>query len=165
MTISLTTDSIYTALREYISLMLDYPPDKVRRAYVDNIPPPASYPYCYATVLRISRNATNVAEYEDNAKRVSSSQILDVQLDFYGQDGFDDANIIKTIFRDEVSVDFFKSRGLVPLYSDDIEMSGETDDNENWRVRNILTLHFNIHPSVILPQDFAESLEIENEGL
>ena len=156
----LTQDAIYTALRAYVKDMLGYDDDHVRRAYINNIPLP-TYPFVLITDVRASDNATNEHGYDGvgNTVKISTSQIIDVQFDFYGQDSNDDAQLIEQIFRDPVSTDYFSSYGIVPLYADDVIQTGRTDENENFMVRNALTLHFNAHPQVTLAQDFFTSIE------
>lgn len=162
---STTNSGIYTALRTYIKNFLGYDDDHTRRAYIDNIPLPTE-PFVFITVKPIQRNATNEHSYTDDIENnvhtqdISGSFILDVQFDFYGQESVDAANLIKTIFRDEKSTDFFAQYGLVPLYEDDIIPMPTVSENENFLVRNSLTVHFNLKQSYSYPQDFFDNIEI-----
>jgi hypothetical protein len=161
MSTSLTLENIYLSVGKYLKDYLGWDDDKIRRAYSDNIPVP-EYPYVFITVLNPKRNATNEHVYnaaqQTNGIRVS--QILEVQLDFYGQESYDQASEIQAIFRDEYSVNKFEGTGLVPLFTDDIIPTSRTDENENFLVRNTLTLSFNIHPDVVVPQDFFAAADI-----
>lgn len=161
--VSLTASGIYTALRAYLKSTCTLDDDKVRRAYIDNIPTPFPYPFVYVTILSPKRNSTNANAYDvTNSKSgKSASYILDVQLDFYGQDSIDLAMIVKTLFRDKYSVDYFASSGLVPLFADDITQSSSTDEKGNFMVRNTMTLHFNTQPVVSVAQDFFNAAEID----
>lgn len=167
--ISLTASGVYTALRAYLKDTLTLADDKVRRAYIDNIPLPLPYPFVYVTILSPKRNSTNANAYDttNNKDGKSASYILDVQLDFYGQDSLDLAMIVKTLFRDKYSVDYFASSGIVPLYADDITQSSSTDEQGNFMVRNTMTLHFNIQPVISVSQDFfgAASIEVKKANL
>ena len=161
--VSLTASGIYTALRAYLKNTCTLEDDKVRRAYVDNIPLPFPYPFVYVTILSPKRNSTNADIYDTTNSKdgKNASYILDVQLDFYGQDSIDLAMVVKTLFRDKYSVDYFASSGLVPLYADDITQSGSTDEKGNFMVRNTMVLHFNTQPIVTVAQDFFGTAEID----
>lgn len=159
---TLTQDAIYTAVRGYLKEFLEYDEEHTRRAFVDNVPLP-TYPFVLVTLVRNAGNATNEHSYNATAgtKTISTSQIIDVQLDFYGPDSNDDAEVIEQIFRDTVSTDYFADSGLVPLYADEVIQTGRTDENQNFMVRNTLTLHFNVHPQITLAQDFFTSVDAQ----
>lgn len=162
-TISLTLDNIYDALHGYLKNVTGLADDKIVRAYQDNVPTPFGYPFIYMSVKGNTRNATNESAYNTltDSKTVKWSNILDIQLDFYGQDSMDIAQVVKGLFRDEFSVNFFEGKGLVPLYADEPLMSASEDEKGNFMVRNTMTLHFNTHPSAILTQQFFEEAEVE----
>lgn len=172
--ISLTEDDCYQWLIKYIRKVSGYCKESVCRAYVDNVPMPNEYPFAYISMRKSSSHATNEHDYtkpddEKNvagSKKISQSMILDVQVDFYGQDARNEALLVQTLFRDSFSTDFFNGSGLVPLYADDdVPESGSEDEKKNWKVRNTLTLHFNIHPAVVIPQDFFSEAEITTTRL
>lgn len=162
-TISLSLDDIYDALHSFLINVTGLAADKVVRAYQDNVPTPFPYPFIYMSVRQNVRNATNEHAYSSllNQNAVSWSNILDVQLDFYGQDSMDIAQVVKGLFRDEYSVNFFEVSGLVPLYADEPMMSASEDEKGNFMVRNTMTLHFNTHPKAVLAQDFFEEAEVK----
>ena len=163
MNITITQDLIFTSVISYLKELTGYDQEHIRRAFQDNIGVPEDYPYVYVTLLNPKRNATNEHKYDSQSEGmiVKTSMLLDVQLDFYGQDSIDQANIVCQLFRDEFSVNFFQDSGLVPLDSDDVIGNvGSEDENSNWKIRNILTLHFNIHPEVVAPQQFFDSINL-----
>ena len=161
-TISLSLDNIYDALHSFLINVTSLAADKVVRAYQDNVPTPFGYPFIYMSVRQNTRNSTNSRGYNTTTDKaaVSWSNILDVQLDFYGQDSMDLAQIVKGLFRDGYSVNFFEGKGLVPLYADEPIMSSSEDEKGNFMVRNTMTLHFNTHPTVTIAQDFFEEAEV-----
>lgn len=162
LTVSLTADSIYDSVHAFLKSVLGWDKEKIVRAFQDNVPTPFGYPFIYMSIKQNTRNSTNSRAYSSLTSKagVSWSNILDVQLDFYGQDSMDDAQIVKGIFRDDYAVDFFRSSGLVPLYADEPMMSASEDEKGNFMVRNTMILHFNTHPSVVIPQDFFGNAEI-----
>lgn len=161
-TISLTLDNIYDALHSYLKNVTGLVDDKIVRAYQDNVPTPFGYPFIYMSVKQNTRNATNENEYNKvtDSKSIKWSNILDIQLDFYGQDSMDIAQVVKGLFRDEYSVDFFEDKGLVPLYADEPLMSASEDEKGNFMVRNTMILHFNTHPKATLAQQYFEEAEV-----
>lgn len=160
--ISLTTDKVYDSVHSFLTTVLGIVSDKVVRAYQDNVPTPFPYPFIYMSIRQNARNSTNMSAYNTVTSKntVKWSGILDVQLDFYGQDSMDQAQVVKGLFRDGYGVNFFEASGLVPLYADEPVMSASEDEKGNFMVRQTMALHFNIHPSVIIPQDFFENAEI-----
>ena len=161
-TISLTLDNIYDYLHSFLTTVTGLDAVKVVRAYQDNVPTPFDYPFIYMSVKQNTRNSTNSHDYNTLMSKsgVSWSNILDVQLDFYGQDSMDIAQVIKGLFRDEFAVNFFEGKGLVPLYADEPMMSSTEDEKGNFMVRNTMILHFNTHPGVTIPQDFFEEAKV-----
>lgn len=160
--ISLTTDSVYDAVHSFLVAVLGVAADKVVRAYQDNVPTPFPYPFIYMSIRQNTRNSTNMNVYNTVTSKstVGWSNILDVQIDFYGQDSMDQAQVVKGLFRDDYGVNFFEETGLVPLYADEPVMSASEDEKGNFMVRQTMTLHFNTHPQVVIPQDFFENAEI-----
>jgi len=161
---SITNDDVYKAIIKFLKDITEYGDTKILRAYIDNVPLP-DYPFVYITVLKNIRNATNEKETTDTTalhqEKVSTSRILDVQLDFYGQDSIDEANAVESLFRDGYAVNYFQDSGIIPLYADDIITSGSgKDENENFKVRNTIILHFNLHPEIIVPQNFFDNINL-----
>lgn len=160
--ISLTTDTVYDTVHSFLTTVLGIVADKVVRAYQDNVPTPFPYPFIYMSIRQNTRNSTNMNTFQsgNSTNAIKWSNILDVQLDFYGQDSMEQAQVVKGLFRDDYGVNFFEASGLVPLYADEPVMSASEDEKGNFMVRQTMALHFNIHPSVIIPQDFFENAEI-----
>lgn len=161
-TISLTLDTIYDKVHAFLKEVLALDKEQIVRAYQDNVPTPFPYPFIYMSVRQNTRNSTNMNDYDRlNSKNgLNWSNILDFQLDFYGQDSMDMAQVIRGLFRDDYAIDFFERSGLVPLYADEPVMSASEDEKGNFMVRNTMILHFNTHPGVVIPQQFFERAEV-----
>lgn len=162
-TISLTLDTIYDKVHAFLKDVLALEKEQIVRAYQDNVPTPFPYPFIYMSVRQNVRNSTNMNAYDTRTSTngLNWSNILDVQLDFYGQDSMDQAQVVKGLFRDDYGVNFFEANGLVPLYADEPVMSASEDEKGNFMVRNTMTLHFNTHPGVVIPQQFFEEAEVQ----
>ncbi len=87
---------------------------------------------------------------------------ITMQCDVHGPNSADNAQIITTIFRDEVGVATFDASGfgVEPLYCDDPHQSpfenGEQQIEERW----IITMAMQANPTIALPQQFAGALKI-----
>jgi hypothetical protein len=86
---------------------------------------------------------------------------LNVQVDVYGPNSGDNAQIITTTFRDGYAVDVFASSGfdVAPLYTDDAKqtpfISGESQYESRWTINCVMQ----INPVVTVPQQFADQLQ------
>lgn len=162
---SITNDDVYKAIIAFLKVATGYNTNNILRAYIDNVPLPA-YPFVFVTVLKNTRSATNEKTFIDivgtKTETISTSRILDVQLDFYGQDSIDEANVVESLFRDGYAVNYFQNSGIIPLYAEDIiTPSARADENENFKVRNTMTLHFNLHPAVVVSQNFFDNIDLD----
>ena len=85
-----------------------------------------------------------------------------VQLDIHGPNSQDNTQIITTIFRDDIGVQFFAASGfdMAPLYSDDPRQMPFLNAESQYEDRWIVDLHIQINPAVILPQQFADALSL-----
>jgi len=111
---------------------------------------------------------TNVRTYHDPGTNPGSmmaraTKELSVQLDVYGKDSQANAAIIATLFRDEYAVDQFPA-GIAPCYAGDPQQIPLITGEENWLERWKLDVKLSFVPTVTVPQDFADELEIGTAG-
>ncbi|MDR3049429.1 MAG: hypothetical protein LBV16_06320 [Elusimicrobiota bacterium] len=162
-------DDIYLKIGAYLKEITGYDDKNIRRAYQDNIGVPSDCPFVYISIAKAVRNASNQHIYDAQAQSVeiAESMILDIQLDFYGQDSWDQTQQVKMLFRDEFSTDYFKNNyeALTPLYADDIVQTSDEDENSNWKVRNTMTLHFNLQIALTIAQQFFDEISLISSSL
>lgn len=86
-----------------------------------------------------------------------------VQLDVHGPASADNAQIISTLFRDEFGVDAFTALNpnVTPLYADDPRQMPFINDQQQYEDRWIMEAFLQVNATVIIPQQFADSLNVE----
>lgn len=114
------------------------------------------------------RLGTNVHKYTDpgtnpGTMAASATRELSIQLDCYGKDSQSYALIIETLFRDGFAVDQFPA-GIAPCYAGDLQQIPLITGEENWLERWKLDVKMSVVPTVTVPQDFADELEIGTAG-
>ena len=124
----------------------------------------------------ITGNATGnggVGTYTVNQSQTASTEVMacgtqgmlqatrvTTQLDLYGPNSADYAQIVTTAFRDSYAVDQFVSSGydVSPLYADDAQqlplIDAESQYEDRWTIKCILQAN----PIVTLPQQYASQL-------
>lgn len=87
---------------------------------------------------------------------------LAVQFDVHGENSWNNANIITTIFRDERGVDLFLEQGkvVVPLYCDDPKQKPFVNENDQLEDRFIITARFEADQKVVVAQEFADRVDV-----
>lgn len=158
---SITEDQIMTGLRAFILDVL--PKDQgieVVQGQDNGVPMPAAGDFVVMTPARRQQLSQTARAYDPDAgeKEVSRSTSLHFQLDTYGPNASDYVQIITTLFRDEYGFNFFKARGLAPLYCDDGAqmplISGEQTYIQRWTMHGLLQANL----AVTVDQEFADTL-------
>lgn len=85
-----------------------------------------------------------------------------IQLDVHGPNSADNTQIINTLFRDQAAAAFFAALGhdVSPLYADDGRQMPFSNEEQQIEWRWVIEAHVQVNPSVILGQQFAQSLSI-----
>ena len=108
----------------------------------------------YAVTLSQTVASTPMAT---GSKAALQPQDVTIQLDVHGPNGFDNSNVIMTMFRDDFAVQQFApwNTGITPLYSEDaIELTfdnGEDQVEQRW----VISAHLQANPVIIIPAQFA----------
>lgn len=150
---------IFTALGDLIETLIPDLVDKVVRGLGNGVPTPLPG-YACMTATRQKRIATNETTYNAvNQKTLTNFKEFSVQIDFYGPNAADWANIIETVLRDEYAVNFM-GPSVTPLYCNDAQqaplVNGEMQYEERW----ILSAAFEFNPVVALPQDYYDTVTV-----
>ena len=136
---------------------------------------PNSTDYVVLTLLTERRHGTNVHEWADDA--TSETDIVEtismlgehtVQVDFCGQDEQEvmaRATQLAIIARDGVAVEFFKPYGILPLYAEDVRQAPFTDEQRQWEVRYIVTLHLECWHDLAIPRPAFTNVNIQIEDV
>ena len=85
-----------------------------------------------------------------------------VQVDVYGPQSADYAQIITTAFRDDYGVQLFAASGIdiAPLYADDSRQIPLIDGEQQYEQRWMIEAHMQVNQKIIVPQQFADALTV-----
>lgn len=88
---------------------------------------------------------------------------IEVQLDFHGSGGADNAQVVSTLFRDQYGVSLFEDAGdvVVPLYADDPRQMPFINAQQQYEDRWIVEAVLQANPTISIAQQFAGSLNVE----
>jgi len=157
-TVSLTADDVLAALR---ACLLDWLPAGVEVvAAQDNAVPMPAAPFVAMTLADARRLATNIAQYTSGApgnKAMTMPTQITVQLDFYGPDSCQWADIASTLLRDEVGYAAFPD-GIKPLHADNPVQLPLIDGEQQYEQRWKLSAVMQYDPTVTVTQESATSL-------
>lgn len=154
------TPEIFTALG---NLMLDLIPaldaDHITQGLGNNVPMPLPGFVCM-TAGDQQRLATNETTYNgvDN-KTLTNFKQFDVQIDFYGPNSSEWANVMETVLRDDYAVDFMGPL-VTPLYCSNAQMVPLTNGEKQYEERWMMTAAFEFNPDVVLAQQSATTLVV-----
>lgn len=84
------------------------------------------------------------------------------QVDVYGLNSADNAQIISTTFRDEYAVNTFRALNplITPLYADDPRQMAFISDQAQFEDRWIIEAKVQVNAVVVVPQQFADDLHV-----
>lgn len=108
--------------------------------------------------------ASGVSSYTEESEWV-------VQIDVHGPNSNDNVKIISVLWRDEYTVDQFNeiagaltppiAQGVIePLNGDDPKQAPFTDAEQQYELRWLLDVHFQVNQTVIVGQQFADAVTI-----
>lgn len=168
--VTLSESQVFTALRAFLLSILPSGYEVIK-AQDNRVPEPQSGNFVVMTPLLRERIETNVDNYsdgypdDDSLMSISNPVKFTVQLDIHASDttaSGDLAHIIQTLFRDETGIQSFADSGfaVAPLYCGDPRQMPFTNENQQVETRWVMEAIIQYNPVVTLPQDFADSLEI-----
>lgn len=158
---SITEDDAIAALRDFLLLVLPSGIEVVQGQ--DNyVPEPAGPNHIILTPASRTHLSSSYREPrpDDDAVLVSRSTRIDIQMDVYGPNGSDYAQVISTLLRDDYGCQAMAGTGVQPLYCDDGQqmplVNGEKQYEQRWR----LHAQLQIDPTVSTPAQFADMVEL-----
>lgn len=99
------------------------------------------------------------------AKTMEQGAMVVTQLDFHSRDNSSSnmAQIVSTAFRDSYATEFFEAQGLgvVPLYADDPRQRPFMNDQQQAEWRWSLEAAMQVNNVVSVPQQYADSIEVD----
>ena len=165
MTLSLTQDQVYTALRSFLLAALPAGTEVIQ-GQINRVPMPASRDWVLMQALHRQQMATNVRAYHPptapiptiGSTDVERSTRLDIQLDVYGPASADNAQVITTLFRDLWGVEKLKASGVAPLSCSEPAQMPLLAGEQQWIQRWTMTASVHGNITVSVPTEFADTL-------
>lgn len=156
--INLTHQQVYTALRALIIGLLGC---EVVQGLDNGVPMPNTG-FVAMTILYENRLSTNHTAYTDNeteqSKHITQPTQLTVQLDCYGEQSGEWAQILATVLRDEYACEKLHPT-CQPLHADDPKMMYITNAEQQYEQRWMVTALLQCNPTVTVAQDFFTSAQ------
>lgn len=160
MTPDITDDAIMAAMGGFLEAVL---PDGVEviQGQANRVPEPKSPDFVVMTDASRRQLSTTTHSYDPVAgtNAVGRSNALTIQLDVYGPNSSDNAQVIATLFRDAYGCEAL-GPAIQPLYCDDGQqmplVNGEFQYQDRWTLR--ATLQAN--PAITTPAQFASSVNL-----
>ena len=114
-----------------------------------------------AYTVSISQGIADVEMASGQTIVVQETEIV-YQLDVHGPNSADNAQRISTLFRDEYAVDIFAAlnEDVSPLYADDPRQMPFLNAEQQIETRWIIEAHVQANQTVLIPQQYADSLEV-----
>lgn len=160
--ISITDQEIFTALRTFLISVLPTGTEVVQAQ--DNLVSMPIGGFVAMNNVGSRRLTTNIEKYVDNGTNPSIKNALTpveytIQVDFYGAESSQWANIVQSLFRDEYATKMFPSE-IQPLFADNPMQIPLIDGESNYTQRWKLTVVLQANQVINVSQDFASQLQI-----
>ena len=169
------TDILGAVYSFLVANIPDIDGNKIVRGWQNRAALPDDSDYVVLTLLTTRRHGTNVHRREndkDNAKKINEKSLMlaehTVQVDFCGQDEqavMARATRLALLARDGIAVEFFTPYGILPLYAEDVRQAPFTNEQRQWEVRYIVTLHLECWHDVVTSRDAFTDVNIYFEDV
>lgn len=121
------------------------------------------------TITAFGTGTGGVGTYSVSAPQTAASQTIQagsigqmqptewrIQMDVHGPNGTNNAQVITTLMRSPVAVDFFTASGfdMAPLYADDAKQFAFINGEQQYEDRWVINVTLEVNPSVSTPQQF-----------
>jgi hypothetical protein len=165
-TVSPTESAVFKALGDFLANVAPAGTEIVQ-AQDNRVPEPRTPNFVTMNLTRQARLGTNLdqtpAGPTPSTLQITQETMVSVQLDVHGPLGADNSNIISTLLRDDFAVSFFEtnSPGITPLYNEDPRQIPFINPEQQYEDRWIVDVHLQVNPTVVVPQDYADTLTID----
>lgn len=157
-TIDITEAAALTVLRGFLVSILPSGIEVIR-GQQNQTAAPLGPNWCEITPMIRKRLATGVEAYSGtNGERfVVAPTEMTVQTDIYGPLAADNAQIVKSLWRDRNATEFFGTFSGAPLYASEVRQMTFINDQSQYEYRHSLDLTMQINPSITLVQQFFDA--------
>jgi len=161
--LDVSEDNLFAALRTFLLSILPASVE-VFKAQGNRVPEPKVVDFVVMTPSGRTRLSTNTDVYDKfiKTRRVTQATRFSVQLDVHGPSSGDNSQLITTLFRDLYGTEKFSTENfdISPLYTTDPHQIPFINAEEQFEDRWVIGAELQFNPTVILSQDFSNSLDI-----
>lgn len=167
-TISVTETMLMTALRAALIALL--PSASIVQGYQNRVAMPNGSIVEMTSLTDVALTTTDApaSMYEPGDTNpglmgLRRSDKWSCQLDFFGAGASDAARLINMLVRSDYAYTVFSTQSpevLAPLYATEARQVAFVNDSEQYEPRWMFEFHAQYNPVVLVPQDFATSLEV-----
>lgn len=154
---------ILGAVHSFLTSKMGIDGDTIVRGWQNRAALPDDCDYVVLTLQTANRHGTNVHKWTDN--KFSDTDLIEtvymhteysVQVDFCGTDEqsvMARATTLAAFAREGIAVEFFKAYKILPLYAEDIRSMPYSNEQRQWEVRYIVTLHLENWTEIPIDRD------------
>ena len=148
--------------------------DHIVRGWQNRAALPDCSRYAVLTLLTAQRHGTNVHQWQNAQEENSIDETISmlteytVQVDFCGTDEqnvMENATQLALVARDALACDFLRPYGILPLYAEDVRSMPFSNEQRQWEVRYIVTLHLEAWTNATVPHDAFSDVAIYIEDV
>lgn len=164
--VSQTQSQVLTVLKAYLQALTGFPNTSVIQGQPNRVAQPKATDYIVFTLFGRQRLATNEVEYSSSTatlldqKTQTQSTQLTVQVDIYGPQSADWAQVLTTEWRSFDATDYFQAAGFdeAPLYTSEPRQLPFHDESNQVQNHWSIDLYLQVNVGVTSSQQFADSL-------
>lgn len=152
-----TEAQLMTGLGDFLKLVTGM---EVTQGQQNRVPEPKPDRFITMTsAARVQLSSTiRTNDPDTNHIAVRRSTRCDMQINVYGRDATDKAQIITTLLRDDFGYQFLDPYGVTPLYCDDGRQMPLVNGEFQYQQRWLILASLQVNPSVSTPAQFADSV-------
>lgn len=155
---SITVDQVIDAVTAFIYPF--FPNGEIVRAQVNRVALPSN-PCIVLTEMTQVDLSVPFSDYQpdDDTAEINGPSRIDIQADIYGSNAGQICKTIKTAFRSHWGFANFPAN-VKPLYTSDGTQAPLLTGEQQYESRWTLTLSIQYNPTITVPQEFADTLEV-----
>lgn len=113
--------------------------------------------------LNYERVGTNIKEVNESTEEISTIELITatVQLDFYGDNAYNNAVKIQTLLRDDIGCDFLENYDFTPIGCSQVRnLAGATIQQDQYKNRYGFDVEISTYEGIITSSEFFEEVII-----
>jgi len=163
MAIDIFDDDVFAALKAFMHEILpELANNDIRQGQQNDVPMPVGPDFVILIPTDRASLATTVRNYAptDSQRLTTLSTQVGCQINFYGPNATDHAQIFAQLFRDLYGCDYLRPFGVQPLWCDDGRQMPLVDSEQQYTTRWLVHALMQINPTVSTSQQFADTVGV-----